>query len=94
MIMEHVDVIVHQAIEIVIGGRKEENTFHWKIDGKSFFAMCVDFNQNVVSIIPRCIRQGRCQLPQCEYGNYDKKNGHCPTKEDKLAAGFAHRSYN
>ncbi|XP_062549327.1 lateral signaling target protein 2 homolog isoform X2 [Armigeres subalbatus] len=32
----------------------------------------------------RCIKDGRCNEPLCEYGNYNKAKGKCPTREEKL----------
>lgn len=33
----------------------------------------------------RCIKNGRCNEPLCEYGHYNKAKGKCPTREDKLS---------
>ncbi|XP_055375870.1 uncharacterized protein LOC129608408 [Condylostylus longicornis] len=32
----------------------------------------------------KCILEGRCKPPTCEFGSYDKKHGRCPRKDDKL----------
>ncbi|XP_055639413.1 uncharacterized protein LOC129777261 isoform X2 [Toxorhynchites rutilus septentrionalis] len=36
----------------------------------------------------RCIKDGRCEEPVCEYGHYNKAKGKCPTRDDKLAIAF------
>lgn len=32
----------------------------------------------------RCISSGRCLTPACEYGQYSRRAGRCPRREDKL----------
>lgn len=34
----------------------------------------------------RCISQGRCIPPTCEYGAYRTSHGRCPSKEEKISA--------
>ncbi|XP_065093847.1 uncharacterized protein DDB_G0283357-like [Ochlerotatus camptorhynchus] len=36
----------------------------------------------------RCIKDGRCIEPVCEYGQYNKAKGKCPTREEKLSIAF------
>ncbi|XP_055548559.1 uncharacterized protein LOC129732082 [Wyeomyia smithii] len=36
----------------------------------------------------RCILNGRCHEPLCEYGHYSKAKGKCPTREDKLSYSY------
>ncbi|XP_058454310.1 protein PFC0760c-like [Malaya genurostris] len=36
----------------------------------------------------RCIKDGRCEEPVCEYGHYNKAKGKCPTREDKLSYSY------
>ncbi|XP_053697547.1 uncharacterized protein LOC128744510 [Sabethes cyaneus] len=36
----------------------------------------------------RCIKDGRCHEPVCEYGHYNKAKGKCPTREDKLSYSY------
>ncbi|XP_046812656.1 putative uncharacterized protein DDB_G0271606 [Lucilia cuprina] len=31
----------------------------------------------------KCILEGRCKLPTCEYGQYIKKHGRCPRREER-----------
>ncbi|XP_055538200.1 rho GTPase-activating protein gacZ-like [Wyeomyia smithii] len=36
----------------------------------------------------RCIKDGRCEAPVCEYGHYNIAKGKCPTREDKLSYSY------
>uniref|UniRef100_A0A0A1WHD7 Placenta growth factor n=1 Tax=Zeugodacus cucurbitae TaxID=28588 RepID=A0A0A1WHD7_ZEUCU len=41
------------------------------------------------SVIDRkCITEGRCKPPTCEHGNYIKKYGRCPRREEQLPAAL------
>lgn len=39
----------------------------------------------------RCIKNGHCNEPLCEYGHYNKAKGKCPTREEKLS--MVHRRF-
>ncbi|KAG4070746.1 hypothetical protein HA402_010972 [Bradysia odoriphaga] len=54
----------------------------WKKKGREHFSM----------EDRKCILEGRCNPPTCEFGRYDKRHGRCPRKEDKLATGFSYHS--
>lgn len=30
----------------------------------------------------RCLQNGHCEKPTCQYGEYDAKVGHCPRQEE------------
>ncbi|XP_055597691.1 uncharacterized protein LOC129747474 [Uranotaenia lowii] len=36
----------------------------------------------------KCIRDGRCNEPKCEYGHYNVSKGKCPTREDRLTIAY------
>ncbi|XP_055684504.1 uncharacterized protein LOC129790797 [Lutzomyia longipalpis] len=35
----------------------------------------------------KCIQDGRCKMPICEFGNYIRRTGRCPRREDKIQWG-------
>lgn len=62
------------------------NTHTYTVINKLNINSLFDFSLDIY----RCIGEGRCKLPTCEFGMYEKKHGRCPRKEDKLAIGFGY----